>query len=66
MVCSPDSDTDFFDIVAGVLQGNTLAPYLYIICLDYVLRTTIDIIKETGFTFFLNDKQKQTHTTQMI
>ena len=26
------------DIVAGVLQGDTLAPYLFIICLDYVLR----------------------------
>ena len=23
-VCSPDGDTDFFDIVAGVLQGDTL------------------------------------------
>ena len=36
-VCSPDRDTDYFDIVAGVLQGDTLAPYLFIICLDYVL-----------------------------
>ena len=26
---SPDGDTDFFDIVAGVLQGDTLAPYVY-------------------------------------
>ena len=24
----PDGDTDYFDIVAGVLQGDTLAPYL--------------------------------------
>ena len=31
--------TDYFDIVAGVLQGDTLAPYLFIICLDYVLTT---------------------------
>ncbi len=38
-----------FDIVAGVLQGDTLAPYLFIICLDYVLRTSIDKIKENGF-----------------
>ena len=37
LVCSPDCDTDFFNIVAGVLQGDTLAPYLFIICLDYVL-----------------------------
>ena len=44
-----DGDTDYFDIVAGVLQGDTLAPYLFIICLDYVLRTSIDKIKENGF-----------------
>ena len=47
-VCSPDGDTEYFDIVAGVLQGDTLAPYLFIICLDYVLRTSIDKIKENG------------------
>ena len=44
-VRSPDGDTEYFDIVAGVLQGDTLAPYLFIICLDYVLRTSIDKIK---------------------
>ena len=27
-VRSPDGDTDYFDIVANVLQGDTLAPYL--------------------------------------
>ena len=48
-VHSPDGDTDYFDIVAGVLKGDTLAPYLFIICLDYVLRTSIDKIKENGF-----------------
>ena len=48
-VRSPDGDTDYFDIVAGVLKGGTLAPYLFIICLDYVLRTSIDKIKENGF-----------------
>ena len=43
-VRSPDGDTDFFDIFAGALQGDTLALYLFIICLDYIL------IKENGFT----------------
>ena len=48
-VRSPDGDTDYFDIVAEVLQGDTLAPYLFIISLDYVLRTSIDKIKENSF-----------------
>ena len=48
-VRSPDGDTEYFDIVAGVLKGDTLAPYLFIICLDYVLRTSIDKIRENGF-----------------
>ena len=48
-VRSPDGDTDYFDIVAGVLQGDTLALYHFITCLDYVLRTSIDKIKESGF-----------------
>ena len=48
-VRSPDGDTEYFDIVAGVLQGDTLAPYLFIICLGYVLRTSIDKIRENGF-----------------
>ena len=46
---SPDGETGYFDIVAWVLQGDTLAPNLFIICLDYVLRTSIDKIKEKGF-----------------
>ena len=48
-VRSPDGDTDYFDIVTGVLQGDMKAPYLFIICQDYVLRTSIDKIKENDF-----------------
>ena len=47
---TPNGDTDYFDIVAGILQGDTLALYLFILCLDYVLRTSIDQIKENGFS----------------
>ena len=61
-VRSPDGDTEYFDIVAGVLQGDTLAPYLFIICLDYVLRTSIDKIRENGFEL---QKQSRTPTTLM-
>ena len=49
IVCSPDWDTDYFGIVAGVLQGDTFAPYLFIIYLDYVLRTSFDKMEDNGF-----------------
>ena len=63
-VLSPDGDTDYFDIVAGVLQGDTLAPYLFIICLDYVLRTFIDEIKENGFK--LTKERSRRYPTKTI
>ena len=46
-VSSPDGDTDFFDIV-DVLQGQTFAPYLFIIILENLLRTSIYLMKENG------------------
>ena len=48
-VRSSNGDTDNFGIVAGVLQGDTLAPYLFIICLDSVLITSIDKMKDNVF-----------------
>ena len=33
-VCLFDGDINFFDIVAGFLQEDILAPYLFIHCLD--------------------------------
>ena len=48
IVCSPDGDTDFFEIIIGVFQGDTLTPYLFIICLDYVLQMSNMLIKENG------------------
>ena len=59
-VRSPDRDADFFDIVAGILQGNTLAPYLFIVWLDYLLRTSIDHTKENGFILKKKKGKKQT------
>ena len=44
---SPDGVTDYFDIVGRVLLGDTLAAYLFIICRDYVLWTSIDKSKKT-------------------
>ena len=40
-ILSPDGHTDFFEIVAFVLQWDTFAQYLLIICLDCVLRMSV-------------------------
>ena len=63
-VCSPDGDTKYFAIVAGVLQGDTLVPHLFIICLDYVLWTSINKIKENSFE--LTKKRSRRYTAQTI
>ena len=63
-VCSPEGDTEYFDIVAGILQRDTLAPYLFIICLDYVLRTSINKIRENGFE--LTKKRSRRHPAKTI
>ena len=46
MVRSPDCVTDFFDIVTGVLETDTLSPFLIIICQDYMQQTSL-----VGFGF---------------
>jgi len=50
-VTSPDGETDYFKIFAGVMQGDTLAPFLFVIVLDYALRKAIQgREEELGFT----------------
>ena len=50
-VVSADGETGLFDITAGVLQGDTLAPFLFIIVLDYALRKAVNgREEELGFT----------------
>ena len=62
-VRSPDGDTEYFDIVAGVLQGDTLVPYLFIICLDYILRTSTDKIRENSFDLTKKRSRRYPATT---
>ena len=50
-VLTADGITEVFDILAGVLQGDTLAPYLFIIVIDYIMTVAIDDeTSNTGFT----------------
>ena len=47
-----------------MLQGDKLAPYLFIICLDYVLRTSINKIRENGFE--LTKKRSKRYPAKII
>ena len=49
-VVSPDGGTEMFDITTGVLQGDTLAPFLLIIVLDYAMSKAMAGKEELGFT----------------
>ena len=53
-VVTADGITEIIDILAGVLQGDTLAPYLFnmfIIVIDYIMTVTIeDDELDSGFT----------------
>ena len=51
----------FFDIAAGILQGDPLASYLFITCLDYILRMSIDRIKENGFALKNQEADDTSH-----
>ena len=64
MTRSPDGDTEFFHILAGVLQGDTLAPFLFVICLDYVLRISVDKCNEYGLTLELA-RSRRFHTEKI-
>ena len=59
-IVTPDGNTEYFSIVAGVLQGDTLAPYLFAIVLDYVMREAIQG-KEEELGFVLERKRSRRH-----
>ena len=46
-VLTQDGETEEFEIQAGVLQGDTLAPYIFAIMLDYCMRQAIGDQQET-------------------
>ena len=53
----------FFDVLTGVLQRDTLSPFLFILTLDYVLRTSVDKIKELGLTLSKSTSRRHPATT---
>ena len=49
VVATENGSTEILSTTSGVLQGDTLAPFLFIILLDYVLRETL-LNNINGFT----------------
>ena len=47
-IYTPDGETQQIDIKAGILQGDTLAPFLFILVVDYILRVSVDQNTESG------------------
>ena len=60
---SPDGNSDYFDIVASVMLEDTLSSYQFIICQDYVLRTSIDLMKENCFKLAKERSQRYPNQT---
>ena len=57
-VMTPDGLTEAFAILAEVLQGDTLASYIFIIVVDYVTRTALKDLDEPGFTLSLRQSRR--------
>ena len=53
-----------FLILAGIMQGDTLAPYLFIIVLDYTLTKAMDGREHLGFT--LAPRRSRRHPAKTI
>ena len=65
-VVTPDGETEQFDITAGVLQGDTLAPFLFIIVLDYAMRKAMAGGKEEELGFTITPRRSRRHPKEVI
>ena len=50
-IVTPDGEIESFVILSGILQGDTLAPYLFIIVIDYIMLISVDTMKENGLQY---------------
>ena len=63
-VLTPSGETEQFDITTGVMQGDTLPPFLSIVVLDYALRGALSGYQEQlGFTISTRRSQRQSTVT---
>ena len=63
-ILTTDGETPSFSILAGILQGDTLAPFLFIIVVDYVMRISVDTMSENGYQ--LHPRRSSRHPAQYL
>ena len=64
MVHSSNGDINFF--FTGVLQGDKLVLFLFIICQDNVLGISIQLMKENSFTIKKKKARSKRHPAETI
>ena len=63
-ILSSDGETELFSIIAGILQGDTLTHFLFIIVVDYVLRMSVGTITNRGFE--IKPRQSSRHPAEYL
>ena len=63
-VITPDGETEFFEITAGVLQGDILAPFIFMIVLDFRLRLSLDNLNDRGLQ--IQPRRSRRHPAQQL
>ena len=61
-VDTADGPIDIFSTTTGILQGDTLAPYLLVIAVDYILRQSFDNVNSKGL--FLTTRRSNRHPSK--
>jgi len=67
-VRTSDGLTDVINLCRGVLQGDTFAPYLFVIVMDYIIHR-VDIglgLAKAGFTFPRTDLEEDRNNTRGV
>ena len=63
---TPDGETEQFEITTGVLQKDTLAPFLFITVLDYAMRITMADGKEEKLGFTITPRRSTRHPKEVL
>ena len=64
-VMTPDGLSDLFNTSSGVLQGDTLAPFLFVLALDWVLRIGLPD-SDNGDGFMLRRRMSRRHPEKRL